>query len=61
MIWVRNRFFVRFVVLVLDVYGLDVFDFENWDKNVFENVLVILEKMMNGENLVVKFFLRIVI
>lgn len=61
MIWVRNRFFVRFVVLVLDVYGLDVFDFENWDKNVFENVLVILEKMMNGENLVVKFVLRIVI
>lgn len=59
--WVRNRFLARPAVSAPDVYGLDASDLENWDKNVLENALVILEKMMNGENPVVKPVSRIVI
>ena len=53
--WVRNRFLARPAVSPPDP------DLETWDKNVLENALAILEKMLNGENPVVKPLSRIVI
>lgn len=60
MTWVRNRFLVRLSSFVLDVYGLDVIDFEKWESNVFKIVLDILDKLIKGESLFINFFIRVV-
>lgn len=59
--WVKNRFLARPCTSAPDVYGLDATDLENWENNVLNSALDILDKLMKGEKPAIEPLPRVVI
>ena len=61
MTWVKNRFLARPCTSAPDVYGLDATDLENWENNVLNSALDILDKLMKGQKPAIEPLPRVVI
>ena len=61
MTWVKNRFLARPCTSAPDVYGLDATDLENWENNVLNSALDVLDKLMKGGKPAIEPLPRVVI